>query len=98
MRVLWICNQMPPVVAESLGLQPTNKEGWITGILEQIKKEKAKRDVEIGICFPIPDSLKKVYESQDGEGKELLQGEAQGFPYFGIIQDNVNLHFYDFKV
>ena len=34
MRILWICNQMPPVVAESLQLQPTNKEGWIAGILE----------------------------------------------------------------
>lgn len=98
MRVLWICNQMPPLVAESLGMQPTNKEGWITGILEQIKREKTMRDLEIGICFPIPDSLKKVCESQDGEGKELLQGEAEGFPYYGIIQDNVNLHFYDFKV
>ena len=98
MRILWICNQMPPVVAESLQLQPTNKEGWITGILEQIKKEQNTRNLEIGICFPIPDSLKKVYESQDGEGRELLRGEADGFSYFGIVQDNVNLHFYDFKV
>lgn len=98
MRILWICNQMPPVVAESLQLQPTNKEGWIAGILEQIKKEKSTRNLEIGICFPIPDSLKKVYESQDGEGRELLRGEADGFSYFGIVQDNVNLHFYDFKV
>lgn len=98
MRVLWVCNKMPPAVAESLNLQPTNKEGWIAGMMELVKRNQSTLGWEVGICFPIPDELKKIAESREAEGRELLNGEVDGFRYFGLVQDNVNLHFYDFKV
>ena len=31
MRVLWICNIMLPRIAEKLGQEVNNKEGWIVG-------------------------------------------------------------------
>ncbi len=39
MRVLWLCNIMLPAIAKELGLSYSNREGWLTGIYERIRKE-----------------------------------------------------------
>ena len=52
-RVLWICNIMLPVIAKQLKLSYSNREGWLTGIFEQLVKEKKEKTIELGICFPI---------------------------------------------
>ena len=36
MKVLWVCNIIPPIVAEALHLEISNKEGWITGLLQTL--------------------------------------------------------------
>lgn len=50
MRILWVCNILPPILGEKLGLPGSVKEGWISGILEQLIQEP---EVEtLGVCFP----------------------------------------------
>lgn len=38
MRILWVCNIMLPMVAEHLGKEASNKEGWLTGLADMILK------------------------------------------------------------
>lgn len=40
MRVLWLCNIMLPAIAQELKLPYSNREGWLTGIYERIRREK----------------------------------------------------------
>ena len=40
MRLLWVCNIMPPVIGQYLGKECSVKEGWISGILARLIKEK----------------------------------------------------------
>ena len=40
MRVLWVCNIMPPVIGQYLRKECSVKEGWISGILMRLAKEK----------------------------------------------------------
>lgn len=53
MKVLWVCNIMPPIIGQYLGKECSIKEGWISGILMRMTKEK--EDVELGICYPVED-------------------------------------------
>ena len=39
MKVLWVCNIMLPVIAEALHKEASNKEGWLSGLLEQVAAE-----------------------------------------------------------
>ena len=51
-RVLWICNIMLPAIAKELGFPYSNREGWLSGIFEQLLCEKEEK-IELGICFPV---------------------------------------------
>lgn len=52
MRILWLCNIVPPMVAKQLNIETTVKEGWITGTLSRLIKENEK-SVKLGICMPV---------------------------------------------
>lgn len=87
MRVLWVCNQMLPAVAEHLGLTPSNKEGWISGLFEELTDGNEKQ-LELGVCFPVADK----------NDKRSLRGRVRGIPYYGFVEDPVKLHVYDKRV
>lgn len=52
MRVLWLCNIMLPMIAESLGISGSNKEGWLSGLAARLCREE-KEEIELGVCFPV---------------------------------------------
>jgi len=79
MRVLWVCNIMPPVIGQYLGKECSVKEGWISGILMRLVKEK--EDIELGICFPVEDVLEEVK-------KEILI-KSKNITCYGFAEDNV---------
>ena len=56
MKVLWLCNIMLPKIAEYLGWEVNNKEGWITGLMEEILKQK-KEKITLSVCFPMEKVL-----------------------------------------
>lgn len=59
-KVLWVCNIMLPAIAEKLGLPYSNREGWLSGIFDQVMGKE--EEIELAICFPsdneeIPDTV-----------------------------------------
>ncbi|MBQ9140415.1 MAG: glycosyltransferase family 4 protein [Lachnospiraceae bacterium] len=57
MKILWICNTMLPVVAEHLGLEAGNKEGWLTGLAETLLKNRENNEIELAVAFPVKEAL-----------------------------------------
>lgn len=42
MRILWLCNIMLPAVAKQLGVEASNKEGWLSGLAETFWKTEGR--------------------------------------------------------
>lgn len=94
MRVLWVCNIMLPRIAETLGQEVNNKEGWITGLMDAVLKfnlEFPDREVQLGIAFPI------------AKGEEFLQGalhinEDYDIPFYGFRENVLAAEQYDVAI
>lgn len=54
MRILWVCNIVPPMIAKQLNIETTVKEGWIDASLRKLI-EDSQRDIDMGICMPRTD-------------------------------------------
>ena len=83
MRVLWLCNIMLPVIADSLGLPASNKEGWLSGLAKWICGRSVSgqgEEITLGVCFP---------------AQSALQGETAGISYYGFIEDTTHPERYD---
>ena len=81
MRILWVCNIMLPVVAEHLGLEASNKEGWLTGLVNKMLQNQKENHIELGVCFPAQGEL-AAFE------KELLIEESDASVHaFGFYED-----------
>ena len=80
MKVLWVCNIMPPVIGQYLGKECSVKEGWISGILMRLAKEK--EDVELGICYPVTDVSEE-------ERKEVVIEGNKNLVCYGFAEDTV---------
>lgn len=75
MRVLWVCNIMLPAFARAKGLPWSDREGWLSGAYEKIKKSGESGKVTLGICFP----------GNEDRGAEKLDGVS-----FYIFKENLN--------
>ena len=81
MKVLWVCNIMPPVIGQYLGKECSVKEGWITGILMRLAKER--EEVELGICYPVTDE-------REEDKKEVLIDNKKKIVCYGFFEDMVH--------
>ena len=54
-KVLWICNIMLPTIARQLGVSYSNREGWLSGLLERVVQERGRNRIELGIAFPVEE-------------------------------------------
>lgn len=62
-RILWICNIMLPAIGQELGLPYSNREGWLSGIFEKVRKKEAP--FTLGICFPLGETeIRKLKEKK----------------------------------
>ena len=87
MRVLWVCNIMLPAVAQALGRECSNKEGWLTGLMEALLAEN-DQDVQasrvvLGVAFPVAPREK------------LLKGDAGRVRYYGFRENTGKPEVYD---
>ncbi len=57
MRVLWLCNMIMPMIAEQLGLEASNKEGWLSGLASVTLDQGHENEIELAVAFPGPDQL-----------------------------------------
>lgn len=73
MKVLWICNIMLPVIAEALHKEASNKEGWLSGLLEQVAAENSS-DLELAVAFPVPADTEVPWRLQIAMPREKKTG------------------------
>lgn len=77
MKILWVCNIMLPMVAEYLGKEASNKEGWLTGLADTILRNKADNHIELAVAFPVLEALpqkKLVVPAKGVEGSLTCYG------------------------
>lgn len=87
MRVLWLCNIVLPAIAKKLHMPESNKEGWLTGISEELIKEE-KNKITLGICFP-------VQKEMDGISGSVAAGTTADIAYYGFYEDTLHPEIYD---
>lgn len=85
MKVLWLCNIMLPVIAESLGLPSSNKEGWLSGLAARLYKQE-DGDIELGVCFPVTDGAMQGSVAWS-KGKQIA--------YYGFTENTTCPECYD---
>lgn len=91
MRVLWICNIMLPAAAEYMGLEASNKEGWLTGLSTTILRHQKENNIELGVCFPAIGELAEF-------GREIQVPETGGnIQVFGFYEDALKAEVYEEK-
>ncbi|MBQ8040128.1 MAG: glycosyltransferase family 4 protein [Lachnospiraceae bacterium] len=90
MRVLWLCNIMLPVIAMHLGKKVNNKEGWLSGTFDRLKKANFRtvsgERIELGVCFPVSDEADEIMLS------------LPNLEVFGFYEDTAHPEVYDAAV
>jgi len=93
MKVLWVCNIMLPVIAEALHKEASNKEGWLSGLLEQVAAENSS-DLELAVAFPVLADTEGIAMSREKEDREHLQtntdAEIYNITCYGFHEDTVH--------
>lgn len=81
MRVLWVCNIMLPMVAEHLGKEVNNKEGWLTGLADMILQNREKNQIELAVAFPV------AAETQERKWQVPIKGSDDILQCYGFAED-----------
>ncbi len=63
MKVLWVCNIMLPTIARQLGISYSNREGWLSGLLERVVQEQGWNHIELGIAFPVEEDMRDFHRN-----------------------------------
>lgn len=88
MKVLWVCNIMLPTIARQLGISYSNKEGWLSGLLERVVQEQGWNRIELGIAFPVNEDM--------GEFRRTMQlGENASCRCYGFTENLDTPEIYD---
>ncbi len=92
MKILWLCNIMLPVIAEQLGMEASNKEGWLSGLADVILARGKENKISLAVAFPAPQGLipegALFFEKTITVKNSTLQ-------CYGYYEDVVNPHKYD---
>ena len=80
MKVLWVCNIMPPVIARQLELPYSNREGWISAMLDRFLQEQHRNKITLGIAFPVSEETGNL-------DRELFLGEERSCKCYGFVED-----------
>ncbi|MBP5282822.1 MAG: glycosyltransferase family 4 protein [Lachnospiraceae bacterium] len=80
MKVLWLCNVMLPVITKEYGMEASNKEGWLSGLLDVTLENQKENKIQLAVAYPAGDALFQQGETvikkemQVGEGRILGYG------------------------
>jgi len=98
MKVLWVCNMMLPMVAEELGREASNKEGWLSGLASVLLERQRENQIALSVAFPMGKTPRA------GAGGQLLEGgivkgelhtDGAVFTYYGFPEDVGHAERYD---
>lgn len=98
MRILWLCNIMLPMIAETLGVGASNKEGWLSGLASAVLERQSDNGIELAIAFPAPQHLDSA-ERHIYDGNVIYKGTARtskgAIDWYAFDEDTANPHIYD---
>ncbi len=91
MKVLWLCNIMLPAAAAQMGLEASNKEGWLSGLAGLVLGNGGRNGVELAAAFPAPEQM------LDGEELAVRTVEILGgkLTCYGFREDTRRAEVYD---
>ena len=92
MKVLWLCNLILPEIARELGLEASNKEGWVAGLAEIMLREQKQNQIKLAVASPVPERL---LSSRDEVLTRELTVQGGEITFFGFAEDVDHLHLYD---
>ena len=87
MKILWVCNIMLPVVAEHLGVEGSNKEGWLSGLCSVILMRQRENKIDLHVAFPVEKRM-------DGYTEEIVT-KAGRLHCYGFYEDVNHAERYD---
>lgn len=84
MRVLWLCNVALPMAARQMGIEVSNKEGWISGMAQALLEHRQENDISLALAFPVPREM-----VPEGEGiySRGIQVETASLVCCGFPED-----------
>lgn len=88
MKVLWVCNIMLPTIARQLGAPYSNREGWLSGLLERVVQEQGRNRIELGIAFPVDEEMGNFHRS-------IQLGESTSCLCYGFVENLDTPEIYD---
>lgn len=92
MKVLWICNLILPAIARELGLEATNKEGWVSGLAESMLREQEHNQVRLAVASPVPEKV--LPPGEDVTSREISVAGGN-LLFYGFREDTDNPQRYD---
>lgn len=89
MKVLWLCNIVLPAAAHEMGIEASNKEGWISGMAEAVLNGDSS--ISLSVAFPLP---------RIPQGQEIYSGTARAkggaaFSFYGFPENANQAEKYD---
>lgn len=79
---------MLPTIARQLGISYSNREGWLSGLLERVVQEQGRNRIELGIAFPVDEEL--------GDFRRTMQlGEHGSCSCYGFVENTDAPEIYD---
>ena len=88
MKVLWVCNIMPPAIARQIGVSYSNREGWLSGLLDRVVQEQGWNKIELAIAFPAGEDM--------GDLQRTMQlGESMSCRCYGFSENLETPEIYD---
>lgn len=94
MKVLWLCNIMLPVIAEHFQKETSNKEGWLSGLVEVVLARKQENGIELAIAFPASEELLQE-KGENGVLRTVISDKDRQFTAYGFAEDIVHPDRYD---
>ena len=79
MRLLWVCNVLPPMIADKLNKNGSNKEGWISGALARMIKNPYCFNEKIELIVAYPVSSKEEQLTEDAKLTDSFNVSCMGF-------------------
>ncbi len=89
MKILWVCNIMLPLVAEYLGQEASNKEGWLAGLADTILTKEQDNHIELAVAFPVK---KKMSENRL---QVPIKGTQSNLICYSFAEDTDHPEIYD---
>ena len=88
MKVLWVCNMMPPAIARQIGVSYSNREGWLSGLLDRVVQEQSWNHIELSLAFPVGEDMKDLQRT-------MQLGESMSCRCYGFAENLDTPEVYD---